>query len=186
MHERGELLRIKLAANQQRLFRQQYLSEFPESLGTYLEGCPYTQSPEFDQIVPMFYVAPQGVGRNAPDGESRDYFMPDGYIYREFSWANQLLEAVLCVSDQHDYKEAFLYPFDGPLYRVPFGWARENIMALFSYNARTEYEGRNYCSERVGIVTTDFKVGLVIDNYAGYLKEDLNPDEIVYQLAVWG
>jgi hypothetical protein len=67
MDKRKELLRLKLVTNQQRLFRQDYLADLPERLGTYLEGRPYVQSPELDEITPLFYVLPEGIARSRVD-----------------------------------------------------------------------------------------------------------------------
>lgn len=188
MLNREELLRIKLAANQQRLLRQEYLAALPESLGTYLEKCPFTQSPELDEIVSIFHISPNGIVRNAMENENIAYLNPEGYHYREFSWLNQLFDFATSVSDWHDQKMASLYPFAGPLYHVPFGWVRKNIYELFTCEWLTQDFGirYKYRPESLGVVTLDYTVGLVLDNHCGYLEEDPNPDEIVYELAVWG
>ncbi|RYX82162.1 hypothetical protein EON83_20815 [bacterium] len=188
MDERTELLRFKLAANQQRLFRQEYLAELPERLGTYLEGRPFVHSPQLDDIISLFYISPEGIWRNTDDDDGERFFRPEGYEYRELGWVDQLFDAVFLVGSQHDRKMAYFYPFDGPLYQVPFGWVRRNFADLFRCESRTQNSGLRlrYCPERLGVVTTDLKVGLIIDNYSGYLEEDPNSDEIVYQLATWG
>ena len=39
---------------------------------------------------------------------------------------------------------------------------------------------------RLGVITADGSAGLVVDEYCGHVPGDYNPDEVVYELAVWG
>ncbi|MBH8567165.1 hypothetical protein I8748_34305 [Nostoc sp. CENA67] len=185
----SDLLKLKLASNHQRLLRQEYLAAVPDCLGIYLERCLYVQSPKRDEIVWMFYIEPNGIVRELTEDGKFDYHVPEGYSYQEFSWTEQLIEAAISVGDKHDQEEAFLYPFaDSPLYQVPFGWVRQHLYELFqckwktnSFNPKVKHNPKS-----VGVVAANFNAGIVINNYSGYLEVDPNPDEVVYQLAVWG
>ena len=186
MTNREQLLKSKLAANQQRLARQSYLSKLPLCWSAYLSHCDIVQSPELDEIAKSpeldeIAKSPEldeilKLLRMQPEAIGEDTHQPQGYIYREFSREAQLLAAVRSVDARHDKKEAFFYPSLGnPLYRVQFGWVRNNLEGLFQYGP-----------DELSVVTTDLKTGIIISNYCGQLADDPNPDEIVFQLATWG
>lgn len=37
----------------------------------------------------------------------------------------------------------------------------------------------------LGLARQDFRAGILLSNYCGYVPEDRNPDEVVYELGVW-
>ena len=163
--ERKGLLRLKLEANARRRGRLEYLASLPPELSAYLAECQIIQPPELGAILRLFLIFPDGIGR--------DRERPAGYLFREFAWSEKALQAAQATGFSHDHAPAYFFAGgSNPIYRVPFGWVRRNLAALW----RTE----------LGVVTQDRSAGLVISNYCGYLAEDHNPAEEVYELAAWG
>jgi hypothetical protein len=168
MNERKQHLEFKLSANRQRLSRQDYLVKLSPVLRDYLSECDFIQSPEFDKLLPLFWIRSDGIGT--------EIYKPENYLFREFSRENKLFAELQKISDEFDEAQSLFYPFlDNPIYRVKFGWVRQNLVELFTYSP--------YC---LGVVTANSETGLVIDNYCGYLENDINGDEVVYELATWG
>ena len=163
--ERKGLLRLKLEANARRMGRLEYLASLPPELSAYLAGCQIIQPPELEAILRLFLILPDGIGI--------DRERPEGYLFREFAWPEKALQAAQATGFSHDHAPAYFFASgSNPIYRVPFGWVRQNLASLF----RPE----------VGVITQDRSAGLVISNYCGYLAEDRNPAEEVYELAVRG
>jgi hypothetical protein len=165
--ERQRRLRERLSANRQRLARQNYLCQLPSALSSYLEQCPVIQTPTFDQVVPLFWISPHGIGKSPS--------MPIGYTITEYSWADQAIAAALERSTASDEQASYFWPSGGnPIYEVTFGWVRQHLHELWPYSP-----------QELGVVTTDQRAGMVLSNYCGYVPDDPNPDEIVYEVAVW-
>nr|WP_290227511.1 hypothetical protein [Trichocoleus desertorum] len=123
---------------------------------------------EADAITRLFLVHPLGL-----ELECTKLL---GYVYRRFSRSQDLLESVQCLGTEHDLDNAYFCPFNGnPLYQVPFGWFRQNLNILFKYS-----------QEQLGAVAQDGSFGLVISSYVGYLPDDPNPEEVVYEWVIWG
>lgn len=182
MDEQRQKLKVKLAANQQRLARLKYLESLPEKLNSHLAECLFIQSPHLDEINSIFWIRPEGVGMQL--------YQPVGYTYREFSWPKQVISAACSVGDKHDEEEAYFWPFeDNPLYQVKFGWVSRNLTVLFQWEKSdfiTGYGPIKYRPGHLGVVTTDLAAAIIISHHIGYLQEDPNPSEVVYQLAYWG
>ena len=107
------------------------------------------------------------------DGFGEPPTKPQSYCFREFAWRHKVVQEVLKLDGRHDAQPAFFWlPDAGPIYQVEFGWARNNFALLLNY--------------RLGVITLDKCAGLVIDDYCGYVDGDPNPDEEVFELAVWG
>ncbi len=58
---------------------------------------------------------------------------------------------------------------------LSFGWVRTRVAALWEFSP-----------EMLGVVRHDLQAGIVLSNYCGCLPGDWNPDEVVYELGVWG
>lgn len=168
MNKRKELLQAKLSANNQRIVRVAYLNKLPEELKKYLSEKEYIQILENKEIIEIFWIKPEGLGKTN--------YKPKNYCFQEFSWKQDVLLAVKSIDDRYDNEQAFFSPFmNNPIYCVEFGWVRNNVETLFDYS-----------DNNLGVVTTNLDVGFVINNYCGYLSNDPNPDEIVFELATWG
>ena len=168
MDKRKQLLEIKLAANSQRLARKAYLNKLPDKLKEYLIEKEYIQTPEKKEITEAFLIRPEGLGEIA--------YKPKNYRFQEFSWKRDILFAAKLFSNRYDNEPAFFSAFmNNPTYCVEFGWVRNNLDELFDYG-----------DDNLGVVTKDLNAGIVISNYCGYLSDDPNPNEIVYELATWG
>jgi hypothetical protein len=166
--KRQQILQDKLRANSQRNASQSYINALPPALSHYLRQCPLIPTSEADATTQLFVIHP------LKSELERTKFL--GYVYRTFSWSQELLEAVQSLGAEHDQDNAYFCPFNGnPLYALSFGWFRQNLSALFKYS-----------QEQLGAIAHDGSFGLVISNYVGYLSNDPNPDEIVYELSFWG
>ena len=163
--ERRRLLRQKLAGNSQRNARRDYLASLPDDLSRYLSGRDFAPIREFEVVSSQFFIMPEGVGHPP--------VKPVGYRFREFAWRHKVLEKAQKLDAKHDSQSAFFWPFEGnPIYQVEFGWVRMNLNDLLN--------------DRLGAITADGSAGLVVDEYCGHVQGDYNPDEVVYELAVWG
>ena len=113
--------------------------------------------------------------------------MPPGFVFREFSWPEQVFGALAGYLDEHDTEPAHFQPFtvravaddiwnrEAPAFGVTFGWARRNLSALFDATIHG-----------FALATDSFGAGIVVSVVCGYLPEDPNPHERIYEVAVWG
>ena len=133
-----------------------------------------------------FYpVAVNGVGY-------RDKFSPVGYSFRETCKVDGALAIAEQLGAAHDSAEGWLLlnppvetwleePGDAvlvpdlPLFRVSFGWGRRAYSQLWKHSAHF-----------IALVVPDLSAGLIIDHYAGVLEDDMNDEELVYEVAWWG
>ncbi len=160
-------LQQRLQGNHQRNLRRKYLDSLPDDLCRDPSGCDFLPISEFTLISERFLVRPEGYGRLA--------VKPDDYLFAEFAWRHKVLEEVQKSDGRHDSQPAFFWPtIEGPIYRVEFGWVRSNFDRLFSFN------------DRAAVIAIDSCAGMIVDEYCGYLPNDYNPDEVVYELGVWG
>ena len=135
-------------------------------------------------MLPWFLIHSDGVG------EQRHRHKPNGYTFLEFGYVKKALIAAQCVTVTRDQESAYFYPFEGnPLYCVKFGWVRKNLKTLLSWTTRTNSLGSQlmeFQPEHLGVIIKDLSAGLVLDNSCGYVEDDPNPDEMIYELAAWG
>jgi hypothetical protein len=165
--ERQRILWERLTANQQRLARQRYLQRLPPALASYLDACPIILTPQFDALIPYFRISPDGIGTPP--------YRPDGYTFTEYSWPDQALAAPVRLSPADDHLLSYFWPSGGnPIYRVEFGWVRHHLAELWPHSP-----------QELGAMTIDHTKGFVISNYSGYLNHDPNPEEVVFEVAVW-
>ena len=158
-------LQQKLESNYQRNLRRDYLDSLPDDLCCDLSACEFLPISEFTLISERFLVRPEGYGQLA--------VKPDDYLFAEFAWRHRVLKEMQKTDRRHDSQPAFFWPMNyGPIYRVDFGWVRANFDRLFD--------------DRVAVVTVDGSAGIIVDEYAGCLPNDYNPDEVVYELGIWG
>lgn len=163
--ERQVLLRQKLEGNLQRNTRRAFLASLPDSLHLYLADRQFLPMSEFAGVSPRFRITPEGFGMPS--------VISDSYRFCEFAWRHKVLEETQGIDARHDAEPAFFWPLDNnPIYQVEFGWVRMNLNGLLDY--------------RLGVITADGSAGLVVDEYCGHVPGDYNPDEVVYELAVWG
>lgn len=163
--ERQMLLRHKLEGNSQRNSRRACLASLPDDLGSELSGCPFLSSAEYAAIASQFIISAEGYG--SPPLRPSDYF------YCEFAWRPKVLEEIGKPDARHDTQPAFFWlGGDNPIYQVKFGWVRANFDRLLQY--------------QLGVIALDNSAGLVVDEHCGYVEDDPNPDEVVFEVANWG
>lgn len=166
--ERQRILQDKLRANSQRNASQSCINALPPELSYYLKQRPLIPTSEAAPITRLFLIQPLELEMLRTE--------LSGYVYRTFSWSKDLLEVAQRVGAEHDRDNAYFCPFSGnPLYEVRFDWFRQNLKILFDHS-----------QEQLGAIAQDGSFGLVITNYVGYLPSGPNPDEVVYELAIWG
>ncbi len=174
LERRQQLLRSKLQANAQRNARRFYLTILPPRLGKHLQTCQFITSPEMDPLLPHFWM-----------GEESADLLPPGvieYNYREISWHWQIFAMFAEFGANFDQLPAYFYPNgDCPVFCTSLGWVRQNIEILFAL------PHANFCYSpgKLGVVVPDRSIGIIINNYCGYVPKDPNPDEVVYTVAMW-
>ena len=162
-------LEQKLAANYARRQREAWLKNLPADLGKVLAEAAYLVPPETDTLRKAWYkLAGFGTSGRATPG------VPNGYLC-EFAFASEALTAVLSFPPTYDHLPAYLQIYDQPpLFKVSFGWARENFTSLF-----------NASPYSVAVVSRDMEAGIFLDTYCGQLPDQPTEDEVVYELAMW-
>ena len=171
--ERRRLLFEKIAANNQRRQRERLLSRLPPRLSQILGGSPCIYSVEIDPILRRFVPFNRsGIGPKE--------FLPPHYVYAEVAWESKMLALLPRLVIPRTAGKAFLllqsptYCPDIPLFVVEFRWASPILQDLWAY-----------CSSGLLLVEQDLRAGVLIGTSGGYLPEDFNPKEIVYELALW-
>jgi hypothetical protein len=114
------------------------------------------------------------------------------YLFRETCSVDRALAVAGQFSSQHDSAAGFLLlsspaetwlddPADAvlvpdlPIFKVNFGWARQAYPELWKYNTRF-----------IAVTLADLSAGLVVDHYYGVLEDEINDEELVYEVACWG
>jgi hypothetical protein len=98
------LLSEKLAANSQRLLRMPYLDALPAMIRAELEPAHFLCVPDDAVVRQHSYISTRGAGAESSG-------VPAGFIFREFSWPDQVYAAVAGNTDQHDSEPALFRPF---------------------------------------------------------------------------
>ncbi len=184
--ERKKRLFEKATANAQRRSRESFLASLPFDLRSYLEKCDCLFTPEAHEALHRFYpVTEVGIGY-------REQRLPQSYSFLETARIEKALAAARQIKSSHDdadgllmlcpameswleeREKAILVP-EIPLFKVNFGWARQAYARLWKHSFQC-----------VVLVKDDLSVGMVIDHYCGVLPDELNDEELVYEVAWWG
>jgi hypothetical protein len=180
--ERRRILFEKITANNQWRKRDELLHRLPPSLAGVLGDSPCIYSIEIDSILRRFLPFNRS-------GVSSSSFMPPHYEYAEAAWENKLLARLSRLVVPRLVGKAFLllkpptgvhfegqdfYLPDLPLFVVEFRWAVPLLTDLWAC-----------CTGGLILVEQDLRAGVLIDNYIGYLSEDPNPREIIYEVGLW-
>jgi hypothetical protein len=178
--DRQQLIAQKLSAARQRQMRDAYVRSLPDPIRDELATAPVLYEPDNQRIRFLAGVSASGLGRDEP-------LVPPGFVFREFSWPEQVFAALAGCGDGHDTEPAHFQPFtvravtddlwnrEAPAFGVTFGWARRHLSALFHATVHG-----------FALATDSFGAGIVVSVVCGYLPEDPNPDEGIYEVAVWG
>lgn len=170
----------KLSAARQRRMRDAYVSSLPDSVRDELAMAPVLSKPDNQRIRFLARASASGFGGDQP-------FAPAGFVFREFSWPKQVFAALADYPDKHDNEPAHFQPFtvravtddiwnrESPAFGVTFGWARRHLLALFDATVHG-----------FALATDSFGAGIVVTVVCGYLPVDSNPNEEIYEVAVWG
>jgi len=178
---RKRLIFEKASANAQRREREKFLQEVSPDVCDLLSANECIYTPELDALFRKFLpITAAGIG--TPQRR------PSGYCFREFAWEAKVLASLhdaaelgegpahLAIRPPHGVMfedDGFFVP-DLPVFVVEFRAAARSLEKLWSSARRF-----------VALVPVDASAGLVIDNYIGYLPDDFNASEIVYEVACW-
>ena len=171
---RRQVLVEKAKSNHQRRQREELLNRLPPHLANILGECICIYSVEMDQVVRRFLpFNSSGIGA--------ERVMPPQYHCVEVAWESEMFDLAARLVVPRDAGKAFLLlnpsadvRFGAPVFVVDFQWAAPLLKELWPYSTGGLF-----------LVEQDLQAGLLIDTYIGYLSEDLNPREIVYEVALW-
>jgi hypothetical protein len=179
---RKRLIFEKANANAQRREREKFLEVLASEMRAFLADVECIFTPESDEVLRRFLPA-TAAGIGTPSRPA-----PSGYSFREFAWDTKVFaslhyyesiretRAYLAVRPPHVVffeNEGFYVP-ELPVFVVSFRAAACMLKELWSIARRF-----------IALVSVDLSAGIVIDSYIGYLPEDLNASEIVYEIASW-
>jgi hypothetical protein len=179
---RKRLIFEKANANAQRCERQKLLQVLSPEMRAILADASCVFTPDSDAVLSQFFPATvAGIG-------TPTRVIPIGYSFREFAWeakvfaslpnaevfretpAHLMLRPPHCVS----FQDQRIYVPQLPVFVVDFRAAARNIERLWLSAQRF-----------LALVAIDMTVGIVIDSYIGYLPEDFNASEVVFEVASW-
>ena len=182
--ERRHLLFLKASANSQRRNREILLASATPSIAQMLESVSCIYIPESDPIISKFwFIRSSGIGRNK--------ICPANYIYTEVAYPIEALNIVKPILKNINPEKSCYLLLDEvssicydenrgywitkyPIFVVKADRVQNMLENLWSI--------ANHC---FAIVSDTYDCGMVIDSYSGYLENDYNPDEIVYEVATW-
>lgn len=180
--DRRRLLFEKITANSQRRQREELLRLLPRHLSDVIGDSPCIYSVEIDPILRRFIPFDRaGVG---PQG-----FIPPYYEFAEVAWEDKLLGLLSRLVVPRLAGKAFLllkpptlvhfegqdfYLPDFPLFVVDFRWVVPLLTDLWAC-----------CADGLILVEENLLAGVLIDKYSGYLSEDPNKREIIYEIGQW-
>jgi hypothetical protein len=168
----------KLHINFQKINRQEFIKKLPLQVVKIIESAEYILYPDSEKIFNRWlYGSKEGLGETKQK--------PKFFTYRNVSWPEEVLKIVKDIQID-DGCAGYYYNFftsnqpsslnsKNPIYKVKFGFLRENFEVLW-----------NICLENFSFSAEDFSKGILIDYYIGYLENDPNPDEVIYQIITWG
>lgn len=174
---------LKVAANQQRRNREVLLKSLSPPLAEELgiAQCVYTPESHF-AIARFLPIAASGIGSGTPT-------RPVDYFYTEVAYPHKVLTLIQKIDEINPNTRCYLsidlvsscYQGDEgywipkyPIFVVEVGWVQSVLSDLWSF--------ANDC---LAIVGCEFEFGAIVDHYCGYLENDYNSDEIVYEIAMW-
>jgi hypothetical protein len=179
---RKTLLFAKSNANRQRRQRELMLQTAPREIVQLLGDSSYVVTPATNAILNRFSPATaDGIG-------TPNCRVPSGYSYSEFAWEAKALASlpkaerfpgktahlVLRSPDRITFNQQFILVPQLPIFLVDYCLALKMFDQLWTL-----------AESSVALVAMDLSAGIVIDNYCGYLEDDFNPDEMVFEVARW-
>ena len=175
LSDRKKRLNEKLNIAQQKIVRTDYIKKLPIDLNNQIRDMSFITSPEKEMVLKKLSNYSKLFNLNKQDNVKLTL---DGYFYKEYSWTNQVIQGVSKLDRRHDTEEAYYLPFseNSPIYIVKFGWAKENFSRLWDISSNYD----------VCIVSLDFAAAIITSHYGGYLCDDPNPNEVVYEIESWG
>jgi hypothetical protein len=181
--ERKCLIFLKASANNQRRNREIFLQSLTPPLAQMLGSATCVYTPESHDIISAFLPATaDGIGAGSQT-------WPNDYHYTEVAWPDKALNLIQQVNSVDPKTNCYLMitPPTGiqqgdtgywvpkyPLFVVDFAFAQQAVPKLWPV-----------AGHFLAIVGCKLEFGMIIDHYCGYLENDFNPTEIVYEVAWW-
>jgi len=182
--ERQHRIFVKATANAQRRKREAFLSAIPQAVADYLAQRKYVLTPEAgNRLFRILPITEEGIG-SAPQHRARNYrFAAFGWpekamaFLTEVTFAENGADAFLSLWNPHQvsFAERSVIVPPLPLFAVDFRWIVGHLDELWGI-----------ADKFLAAFSVDLSVGFVVDSYCGLLEGDLNPAEIVYEVALWG
>ncbi|BDM83197.1 hypothetical protein [Acaryochloris marina] len=181
--ERKRLIFLKASANKQRRNRDTFLESLAPPLSQALSSAPCVYTPESHDIISTFLPATaDGIG-------SGSQTRPNEYHYTEVAWPDKAMNLIQQIHNVDPNTDCHLMitPPNAiqqggkgywvptcPLFVVDFASAQRSVPQLWPI-----------AGHFLAIVSCKLEFGMIIDHYCGYLENDFNPTEIVYEVARW-
>lgn len=170
MDERKKiLLQQKIKVNKQKSQRKTLMCMLPKDISCEIEDSDLITSPRLEKILDTVHE------RWNNKLHSHDFIIHYESHRKEFSWEQEVIQYVqgLDISEKQVY--LFLGIPDSPIFHVDGNWVIKNFKVL--------WQSINY--EDVWIISRNFKYGVLVSRYVGYLEHDPNPKEIFYAITKW-
>lgn len=174
--ERKRLMNEKIVIVHQKENRKSFIKNLPSDLAEKFIECSYITYPSDQAIIEDIFNIIKSIQQNGQIGKT--YYEVINNCYKEVSWEKQVESLVKSLIFNCTSKAAYFWNMEreAPIFILDFNFARSIILQIWKL---IKYD-------RLLVVTEDFKEGIVIDHYGGYLLEDPNPQEIVYEVTAWG
>ena len=169
MNKRKKLLQQKVKVNKQKRQRQKLITMLPKDMSDVIENTDLVTSPELEKILETVN------NRWNNELHSHNFLIHYKNSRKEFSWEQEVIQYIQGINLEEKQIYLFLGITDSPIFLVEGTWVIKNFKVL--------WESINY--EDLWIIGQNFKYGVLVSRYGGYLEHDPNPNEIFYSITNW-
>lgn len=168
--------------NSQKELREDFIKHLSPVVAKKFKG---TESIFFPQSAKILVQFRKKLNYNFPDNKE---IHTAKKIYKTVSWPREVIIEQKHLGTSFDDIEGYYYPFYAgssppfnqqylnPLYKIKFKILRQNFEELWTL-----------CGQQFGFFSFDFTKGYHIRQCIGYLPDsDYNPDEIFFEIFIWG
>ncbi|MBW4471280.1 MAG: hypothetical protein KME45_12875 [Stenomitos rutilans HA7619-LM2] len=174
--ERRRLISIKASANRQRRNRALLLESLSPSISATLRTARCVYTPESDLVIAGFLPI-SALGIRSGTQTRSVHYCPVYYSFTKVACSQKALTFVQQIDGVAPNTLSYLSigtVGKYPAFVVEAGWAQSVFSYLWSI-----------ADDFIAVVGCQFEFGMVIDHYCGYLEDDYNSNEIVYEVARW-
>ncbi|MEC1636897.1 hypothetical protein P9D98_20235 [Bacillus mojavensis] len=177
MDNRKMLLRQKLKINKQKSLRVTLMSTLPRDMSTLprdmattIEDCSLITSPELERILDKVQK------KWNFELHKNDFAIKYSEHRKEYSWEYEVINHVQQTKLPDEQVYLYLGIEDIPIFLINGNWIIENFNFLWEQINNSD----------LWIIDFNFKYGVLVSRYGGYLDHDPNPNEIIYAVTEWG